>query len=43
MNYIVSLMVILLFSLLIWPINGEVIGLWGFDEQAGQVVKTIVH
>ena len=39
MNYIVSLIVVLLFSLLTWPTNGEVIGLWGFDEQTGQVAK----
>jgi len=39
MNYIVSLMVALLFSLLTWPINGEVIGLWGFDDKAGQVAE----
>ena len=39
MNYIVSLIVVLFFSLLTWSINGEVIGLWGFDEQTGQVAK----
>ena len=39
MNYRVSLIVVLFFSLLTWSINGEVIGLWGFDEQTGQVAK----
>ena len=36
MNYIVSLIVVLLFSLLTWPINGEVIG---YGDLMNKLVK----